>query len=183
MSKFTWASSGFCVIGLKKMAANCGALILLTLASLTASAQATQNIVGFWYKPSESGWGLSIQQQGTSTFGVWFTYDLQGATTFNTIQCTFTGNTCAGDIFTYTGIPLAQISTGANAVAAKIGTGAIVTTGSNRLSLSYTIGSVQQTKVDLEPQNFAAASMVPQCTLQLPLTSPAYPPGTDFRSV
>ena len=183
MNKLTWASPSICIIGLKKMAATCGVLILLTLASMTASAQATQNIVGFWYKPSESGWGLSIQQQGTSTFGVWFTYDLQGATTFNTIECTFAGNTCAGDISTYTGIPLAQISTGANAVATRIGTGSIVTTGNNRLSLSYSIGSVQQTKADLEPQNFAAASLVPQCTLQLPSTSPAPPPGTDFRSV
>ena len=149
---------------------------------MSATAQSAQNLVGFWYKPSEAGWGLSIQQQGTSTFGVWFTYDLQGATSFNTIQCTFNGNTCAGDISTYTGTPLSQITAGANAISTKIGTGSIVVTGSNRLALSYSIGSVQQTKADLEPQNFASADQVPLCVLQIPLTSPALPTGVDYRS-
>ncbi len=182
MTKFTGALSACSIRHLKKLVAKCGAYALITLASMSATAQSTQNLVGFWYKPTEAGWGLSIQQQGTNTFGVWFTYDLQGAASFNTIQCTFSGNTCAGDISTYTGTPLAQITAGANAVGTKIGTGSIVVTGSNRLSLSYSIGSVQQTKADLEPQNFASADQVPLCVLQIPLTSPVLPPGVDYRS-
>ena len=183
MTKITDAFYASGVVRLKRFAATCGAFFLLTLASLSASAQSAQSLVGFWYKPSESGWGLSIQQQGTSTFGVWFTYDLQGATTFNTVQCTFAGNSCAGDVFTYTGTPLAQITTGANALGTKIGTGSIVVTSSNRLSLSYNIGIVQQTKSDLEPQNFVATDQVPVCILQIPLTSPVLPPGVDARSI
>ena len=167
---------------LKRIATSASAALLLALTTIPAAAQTSASLVGFWYKPSESGWGLSIQQQGTSTFGVWFTYDLQGATTFNTIQCTFTGSTCAGDIYTYSGTPLAQITAGASAMAAKIGTGSIVLTSANRLSLSYSIGNVQQTKADLEPQNFAAAAQVPACVLQIPLTSPALPAGVDYRS-
>ena len=155
-----------CVLRLKRFATACSALLLITMAGTSAFAQSTPSLVGFWYKPSESGWGLSIQQQGTSTFAVWFTYDLQGATTFNTLQCAFGGSTCAGDIFTYTGTPLAQITAGANATGTKIGTGSIVVTGTNRLSLSYSIGSVNQTKADLEPQNFVAVDQLPVCTLQ-----------------
>ena len=172
------AFCAFCAIRihrLKRAAATCSAFLLLALASISATAQSTQNLVGFWYKPSESGWGLSIQQQGTSTFAVWFTYDLQGAATFNTLQCTFNGNTCAGDISTYTGTPLAQITTGANTIAAKIGTGAITQTSANRLSLSYSIGSVVQTKADMEPQNFVAADQLPLCALQTAT-------GTNFRA-
>ncbi len=183
MTKFTGALGACCIRHLKQIAAKCGAFVLLTLASMSATAQSTQNLVGFWYKPSESGWGLSIQQQGIRTFAVWFTYDLQGATTFNTLDCAFTGNSCAGDIYTYTGTPLSQITAGANSVGTKIGTGSIVITSTNRLSLSYSIGNVNQTKTDLQPQNFAAADEVPLCTLQLPATSPVPPPGIDLRSL
>ena len=166
MTISTTAFYARCVQRLKRFATASGAFLLLTMAGTSAFAQSTPNLVGFWYKPSESGWGLSIQQQGTSTFAVWFTYDLQGATTFNTLQCAFGGSTCAGDIFTYTGTPLAQITAGANAAGTKIGTGSIVVTGTNRLSLSYSIGSVNQTKADLEPQNFVAVDQLPVCTLQ-----------------
>ncbi len=159
----------------RRFAGSAIAMLMLSLASVSATAQSTQNLVGFWYKPSESGWGLSIQQQGTSTFAVWFTYDLQGAPTFNTLQCSFTGTTCAGDVYTYTGTPLARITAGANATGTKIGTGSIIVTSSNRLSLSYVIGNVNQTKADLEPQNFAAPDQVPLCSLQTPT-------GTGFRA-
>jgi len=170
-------------VRLKRFAATCGAFFLLTMTSLSASAQSAQSLVGFWYKPSESGWGLSIQQQGVRTFAVWFTYDLQGATTFNTLECTFAGITCAGDIFTYSGTPLSQITAGANTTPIKVGNGSIIATSATRLTLSYSIGNVQQTKTDLEPQNFVAADQVPVCILQIPLTSPVLPPGVDARSI
>ncbi|MEQ1516246.1 MAG: DUF1800 domain-containing protein [Usitatibacteraceae bacterium] len=162
----TGANSACFIRRLKRILATCSSFFLLSLASLSASAQSAQDLVGFWYKPSESGWGLSIQQQGVRTFAIWFTYNEQGATTFYSLECGFAGNTCAGDIYTYTGTPLPQITAGANTTATKVGTGSIVTTAVNRLSLSYSIGTVNQTKADLEPQNFVAADQVPVCTLQ-----------------
>ena len=161
--------------GLRRTATNCCAFLLLMAASASASAQATQNLVGFWYKPSESGWGMSIQQEGVRTFAVWFTYDLQGATTFYTLDCAFAGNSCAGKLYTYTGTPLAQITGPANTTAIESGTGSIVVTSSNRLSLSYSIGTVSQTKSDLEPQSLVAANQVPFCSLQTPT-------GANFRA-
>ena len=169
MTKSTEVPASFgtgCIHSLKRAATFCGAFFFLAMASMSASAQATQNLVGFWYKASESGWGLSIQQQGTSTFAAWFTYDLQGVPTFFTLECAFSGATCAGDLYTFTGTPLSQITAGANTTATKVGTGSIVVTSSNRLSLNYSIGTVQQTKTDLEPQNFAAADQLPFCSLQ-----------------
>lgn len=143
-------------------------------AAIPASAQ-TQDLVGFWWKPTESGWGLTIQQQGTSTFAVWFTYDAQGAAIWHTLTCSFSGTVCTGDLFTGTGTPLAQITGSANLVATKSGTGTITVTGTNRLSLAYTVGSVVQTKTNLEPQNFATADQVPFCSLQNPT-------GNGFRA-
>jgi uncharacterized protein (DUF1800 family) len=144
--------------------AACFAMALLTVAG-NASAQ-TANLVGFWYKPSESGWGLSIQQQGTRTFAVWFTYNAQSKPVWYTLDCAFTGTTCAGTIATATGTPLSQMTGSANLVATAAGTGSLVVTGNNRLTLNYTIGNVTQSKANLEPQNFAAADQVPVCTLQ-----------------
>ncbi|MEP7155394.1 MAG: DUF1800 domain-containing protein [Betaproteobacteria bacterium] len=149
---------------MRKAAALC-AFVLLAMTALPAQAQA-QDYVGFWWKPTESGWGLTIQQQGNSTFGVWFTYDAQGAAIWHTLTCTFSGSTCAGDLYTGTGTPLAQITGSANLVAIKSGTGTITVTGTNRLSLAYTVGGVTQTKTNLEPQNFGTADQVPFCSLQ-----------------
>ncbi len=148
------------------MAASIAALLIFTLGSLAAHAQAAQNLVGFWWKPTESGWGLTIQQQGARTFAVWFTYDAQSAPIWHTLDCAFAGSTCAGDLYTATGTPLSQITGSANITAIKSGTGSITLTGGNRLSLAYTIGNVTQTKTSLEPQNFAAAGQVPFCSLQ-----------------
>ena len=140
---------------------------LLLVISPGAFAQFSQNLVGFWWKPTESGWGLTIQQQGSSTFAVWFTYDTQGAATWYTLTCNFVGSICAGDLYTGSGTPLLQITGSANLVATKVGTGVITTTAANRLSLGYTIGSVTQTKTNLEPQNFVAAEQIPFCSLQV----------------
>ena len=141
------------------------ACLLLATASVGAHAQSA-NLVGFWWKPSESGWGVSIQQQGARTFAVWFTYDAQAKPVWYTLDCAFSGNTCAGDLITGSGTPLSQITGPANVTPSKVGTGSITTTGAGRLSLSYTIGAVTQTKTNLEPQNFAAADQVPLCSLQ-----------------
>ena len=142
------------------------AFLILSLGCLAAQAQSTPNQVGFWWKPTESGWGMTIQQQGTRTFAVWFTYDAQSQPIWYTLDCAFSGNACAGDLYTATGTPLSQITGSANITAIKSGTGSITLTGTNRLSLAYTIGAVTQTKINLEPQNFAAAEQVPTCTLQ-----------------
>jgi len=157
------------------MAATLSAFLILALGSAAVHAQSAQDYVGFWWKPTESGWGLTLQQQGTRTFAVWFTYNAQSAPVWYTLDCAFAGSTCAGDLYTGTGTPLSQITGSANLVASKVGTGSIAVTGANRLSLAYTIGAVTQTKLNLEPQNFAAADQVPVCTLQTPT-------GAGFRA-
>ena len=103
------------------------ACLLLATASVGAHAQSA-NLVGFWWKPSESGWGVSIQQQGARTFAVWLTYDAQAKPVWYTLDCAFSGNTCAGDLITGSGTPLSQITGPANVTPSKVGTGSITTT-------------------------------------------------------
>jgi hypothetical protein len=152
-------------MGLRRFANSLLALLLLAVSS-SAFPQAPKDLVGFWWKPSESGWGLSIQQQGNTTFAVWFTYDAQGAPVWYALTCAFTGSTCAGDLHTANGTPLTQITGGANLVAIRVGTAFLTATPDGRLNLTYTVGAVTQTKASLEPQNFGAANQVPRCSLQ-----------------
>lgn len=145
----------------------CVGILLLCCLGNAANAQTSpQNLVGFWWKPTESGWGLSIQQQGTSTFVVWFTFDANGAATWNSLSCTFVGSVCSGQLNTATGVPLPQLTAGANITPTQVGTGSITMTASNRMTLAYTIGNVSQTKTNLEPQDFVAANQIPVCTFQ-----------------
>ncbi len=140
-------------------------LITLLTASATAFAQSA-NQVGFWWKPTESGWGLSVQQQGTRTFAIWYTFSDQSVPVWHTLDCAFAGNVCAGDLTSGTGLPFAQIITSANPVITKSGIGSLTLTSANRMNLTYTIGSVTQTKSDLEPFNFSGNANAPICTLQ-----------------
>ncbi len=142
------------------------AMAIFSITSASAFAQSNASLVGFWWKPTESGWGVTIQQQGARTFAVWFTYDAQNQATWYTLDCAFSANTCVGDLYTATGTPYSQITGSANITAIKSGTGTLSITGANRLSLAYTVGTVTQTKSDLEPQNFGAADEIPVCTLQ-----------------
>jgi uncharacterized protein (DUF1800 family) len=148
---------------------SCVLLVVLLFTSILASTNSyaqSANQVGFWWKPTESGWGLSIQQQGTRTFAIWYTYSDQSVPVWHTLDCAFAGNVCAGDLSSGTGLPFAQITGSANSVITKSGTGSLTLTSANRMNLAYTIGTVTQTKSDLEPFNFGGTSGVPLCTLQ-----------------
>ena len=64
-------------------------LIVLLFVSVLASTKSyaqSANQVGFWWKPTESGWGLSIQQQGTRTFAIWYTYNDQSVPIWHTLD-------------------------------------------------------------------------------------------------
>jgi uncharacterized protein (DUF1800 family) len=150
---------------INRLSRTLGTAVAALVLTFSASAFAqTANLVGFWWKSAEPGWGMSIQQQGTSTFAVWYTYDTQGVPIWYTLTCSFgTGSACAGDLYTAKGAPLAPTSGVPNSTAIKVGTGSLTTTGA-QLSLSYTIGAVTQTRANVERFNFAASQ--PTCTFQ-----------------
>jgi hypothetical protein len=53
----------------------CLAWIACALGSAQAAAAVSPDPAGLWYDPAESGWGLSISQQGDKLFAVLFVYD------------------------------------------------------------------------------------------------------------
>jgi hypothetical protein len=63
------------------------------------------DLTDIWWNPAESGWGLTLAQHGSTTFGVWFTYDSARRPTFFVLpSITSLGfATWAGDVYTTTG--------------------------------------------------------------------------------
>ena len=149
-------------------------IIATTLALGQTTHAQSSNQVGFWYKPTEPGWGLSITQrgsgaagqQGSTTQAVCFTYNAQHKPIWHSLQCTFSNNICAGTLVMASGTLLAQITDSTNFKVQQSGTAMLTVTSVNRLNLNYTVGTVSQTKFDLQPQDFAALNDVPPCTLQ-----------------
>ena len=43
-----------------------------------ATTATALNVQGLWWRPSESGWGVNVTQQGDVLFATWFTYDASG---------------------------------------------------------------------------------------------------------
>lgn len=145
-------------------------LFCLILASSINQAQTTPNQVGFWWKPSNPTWGISLQQQGTHTFALWFTYNVQGKPVWYALNCDFIKNAndsrCAGDLFTGTGTSVTKITASANAQFMKVGEGSLTLSASDKLALSYAaVGGVAQQIIDLERLNIATTG-IPTCTLQ-----------------
>src|SRR5882724_1743233 len=74
----------------------CAGAMLWSVLAMPAFAQ---QYTGLWYDPSKSGEGVSIQQDGTTIFVLWYAYDSTGK-----------------------GIWLASTITGATSTAANVGT-------------------------------------------------------------
>jgi len=55
-------------------------LLIVGLTALAGVARAgmAPDPTGLWYDPSESGWGLTLEQQDTTIFAVLFVYDMAG---------------------------------------------------------------------------------------------------------
>jgi arylformamidase len=140
--------------------------ITVILSSGQSFAQQTKNYVGFWWNPSESGWGLSVQQQGINVFALWYTYDAAGKPIWHSLNCNMNGNNCEGDLYTGSGLPFAQITAGANNATIKSGTASLSTTTDGKLSLSYSVGAITQNKTNLARLDIATTDQIPVCKLQ-----------------
>jgi hypothetical protein len=58
-----------------KQALQCLAFSASMLACVPAGAALSPDPTGLWYDPAESGWGLTLAQQGDTVFAVLFVYD------------------------------------------------------------------------------------------------------------
>ncbi|MEP7155552.1 MAG: serine hydrolase [Betaproteobacteria bacterium] len=72
-----------------------------------ADGDASASLTDLWWGgASQNGWGISLTQQGNQVFGVWYTYDDQGKTTWFVMPGgTFSGDQFNGALYSTIGSP------------------------------------------------------------------------------
>jgi len=115
----------------------------------------TLNYTALWWNPSESGWGLSINQHGPALFAAWYAYGIGGTPTWVVMPGgTWTSpTTIKGDLFATSGPPSTGPYNASQVSTTKVGTGTIAFSGSDRAVLSYTVNGVSGTKA-IQKQSF-----------------------------
>lgn len=125
----------------------------------TGSRVGATNYSDIWWNPAESGWGINIFHQENIIFSNWYTYNSTGRDQWYVVPRAErqTDGSYKGEIFEVAdGTPYNQIN-GAPAFAAgvpkSVGQMVYRFTDGERASITYTIGSVTQTK-NIERQQF-----------------------------
>jgi hypothetical protein len=119
-------------------------------------------MTSLWWNPSESGWGLNLNQQGSTMFGTLFTYDASRAPLWlvmpgGTLQAD--GVTFAGDLYRTTGPafnanPFTPIGA---ANITRVGSMTVSFTQANAGTLTYSVNGVEVQKY-IQRQVFGSRS-------------------------
>lgn len=129
--------------------------------TVSSGGASTVSYTGHWHRPSESGWGLTIAQQGDVLFPNWFTFDSDGKPLWFGMLAGARSNGVGG----YSGLIYRTRGTPFNLINGQqafdtvntVGQGTLTFSATNRLRFDYSIGSVSQTK-QLEPLIFGQAT-------------------------
>lgn len=138
-------------------------------ANYYGATQVTQNIpvtamvsTGLWWNQNESGWGMSLTQQGSMVFVAWYTYDPTGKPAWLVMSsCPVVGSSCTGDIYdviggTQLGVPW----NGTSKVVTKVGTGTLTFVDNNTGTFNYLVNGASGTR-QITRQVFATGSSQP----------------------
>jgi hypothetical protein len=103
----------------------------------------------WWAGDKENGWGINIAQQARTLFMVWYTYGLDGKTTWMTVPGgKWSGTTFTGDIYNTTSSPWLGVAYDATRFSVnKIGKMVVDFEDANKAIMTTTINGVTQTKV------------------------------------
>lgn len=107
---------------------------------IRADSVDAQNHTALWWNASESGWGLNVNHQGNKIFATLFTYDAGGPTWLVMDN----GERQADG--SYQGLLLRMRGPAPTATHTTVGTMRLAFSGSNALSLTYTVDGVQVQK-------------------------------------
>lgn len=122
----------------------------------------TAPLTGLWWNENESGWGMSLTQQGPIVFVAWYTYDETGKPTWLVMSsCPLIGSACTGDIYKVSGgTSLGVPWNGASKVVTKVGTGTLSFSDNDTGTFSYSVngGSGMRT---ITRQFFANGTTLP----------------------
>lgn len=137
-------------------------LLILFFPALSSAASSSTSLTGLWWNPSESGWGMSLTQQGTTVFVAWYTYDSNGKPVWYVMSsCPVVSNSCTGDIYDVKGgTPLALPWNGSGKAVTKAGTGTLTFTDNDTGTFNYSVNGVSGTK-NIARQVFATGTSQP----------------------
>jgi hypothetical protein len=125
---------------------------------------AAYNVQGLWWRPSESGWGVNLTQQGDVLFATWFTYDADGQGMWLVMSGgeRVGDNSYAGALYQTRGPAFSAKPFDAAAVAAApVGSAGFTFNDRDSGTFTYTVNGVSGTKA-IERQVFAGP--VPACS-------------------
>lgn len=117
-----------------------------------------------WWISSESGWGLTVFDQGSVLAPTWFTYDADGEPTWFIAAGAFEqpDGSFSGELFRFTGTPLAQIDGPAAQSVTPVGSLILRYRGDDELGFDYTVDGITQSKTlarfPLGQRTFACAT-------------------------
>ena len=113
----------------------------------------------WWGGLAQNGWGISVTQQGSAVFAVWYTYDAQGRPTWMVMPSgSFTSpNVLTGTLYRTTGSPwLGAAYDPARLVVTAAGSLTFTFTDSSNATLRYVVDGVEGS-VAVTRQSFGAA--------------------------
>ncbi len=101
-----------------------------------------------WWVPSESGWGLTVFDQGNLLAPTWYTYDSDGEPTWFLVSGAFPqgGGRYTGTVLRLTGTPYDRIDGPAAASFTEAGSMSLDYLGEDRLLFGYAVDGFSQSK-------------------------------------
>jgi hypothetical protein len=146
-------------IGMRHLLA---ALIALGLSVGIRAAEPSPNYTALWWNPSESGWGINFNHQGSVLFATLFTYDRANQPYWLVMangQMQADGKTFVGDLYQTYGSPLVSnpVPPISSSDVHKVGSMSISFINPKKATLSYTVNEVSVSK-NIEPQVFGSAA-------------------------
>ncbi|CAN5375607.1 hypothetical protein BH11PSE11_BH11PSE11_32250 [soil metagenome] len=122
----------------------------------------TAPLTGLWWNADESGWGMSLTQQGPIVFAAWYAYSQAGAPVWYVMSsCPIVGAGCTGDVYSVAGgTQLTSTWNGAGKVVTKVGTATLAFTDNNTGSFSYTLNGVAGSR-SISRQPIASGTTAP----------------------
>lgn len=105
-------------------------------------------VTGLWWNESESGWGISLTQHGSTIFAAWYTYDPTGNPSWLVMSsCVVVGNACSGDVYSVTGGTSLSVpwNGGAKSVT-RVGSGTLSFADGNAGVFNYNVNGVGMTR-------------------------------------
>jgi len=119
----------------------------ITRQSFSSTAPVAVDFTDLWYNPGEPGWGLAVTQQFGKMFLAWFVYDSAGKPTWYVASdCTVSGNSCAGQLFSTAGPAFGPTFDPLAVVGTPVGTVKVDFTGPNDATVSYIVNGVSGVK-------------------------------------